>query len=175
MHLSRRLAVGLLATAAFAGSATTAVTALAGGSGASKVQEEAIAVIEGKQIVLSSSLVGSVPSDPVIHGVTAGGAPWAIKPSVAFLLKNGTLIANIRGLVIPELGTPGPVTEVDVALYCGADTMAAATSKSVPLNAKGNAFIADRLRLPARCLAPQLLINPNKIPQIYIGGSGFAS
>jgi hypothetical protein len=124
-------------------------------------------------VLLSTSLAPSVPSDPVLHGVTAGGAPWVIKQSAFLLLSNGQVVVAIRGLVIPELGTPGPVTSVDAALYCGNETKPAATTQSVPLSAEGNALIVSRVTLPATCLAPAVLINPNSIGAIYIATSGF--
>jgi hypothetical protein len=122
---------------------------------------------------LGTSLAPSVPSDPVLHGVTAGSAPWVIKQSSFQLLPNGQVVVLIRGLVIPELGTPGPVTSVDAALYCGNETTPAATTQSVPLSEQGNALIVSRVSLPATCLTPAVLINPNGIGAIYIATSGF--
>ena len=105
---------------------------------------------------LGTSLAPSVPSDPPLHGVTAGSAPWVIKRSAFQLLPGGQVVVVIRGLVIPALGTPGPVTSVDAALYCGNETTPAATTQSVPLSAQGNALIVSRVTLPAthRSLRP---------------------
>ena len=125
--------------------------------------------------LLDTSLAPSVPTDPVLHGVTAGGAPWVIKNSALQLLSNGDVAVEIQGLIIPELGTPGPVTSVDAALYCANETTPAATTKSVPLSEQGNALIIDKVKLPASCLTPAVLINPNSIPSIYIATSGFSS
>jgi hypothetical protein len=157
--ISRRIAALMLVVGAmFAASATAASAAV------TPVTE-----------TLNTSLAPSVPSDPVLHGVTAGGAPWVIKASVFNLLSNGDVQVAIQGLVIPELGTPGPVTSVDAALYCGNETTAAATTKSVPINEQGDALIIDKVKLPASCLTPVVLINPNSIPSIYIATSGFSS
>jgi hypothetical protein len=125
--------------------------------------------------VLTSTLAPSVPSDPVLHGVTAGSAPWVMHDSMVAVLGDGTVIADIDGLVIPELGTPGPVTSVDAAIYCGNDETAAATTATAPLSKEGNAFIAAHVKLPASCLTPVVLINPNGIGSIYISASGFPS
>jgi hypothetical protein len=122
---------------------------------------------------LSTTLTGSLPTDPVLNGVTAGGAPWEIKAASYTLAPNGAIVVVIKGDVIPALGTPGPVTEVDAALYCGTETTAAAVTKSVPLNEEGNAKIVDKVKLPATCLTPIVLINPNKFAPIYITASGF--
>ena len=157
MAMSRRLTVALLAVAAVAVPAIGAASASA----------------EGVKPLINSTLVGSIPSDPMIHGVTAGGAPWALKASTFNLASNGAVVVAVKGLVIPELGTPGPVNEIDAAIYCGADTTAAATTRSVKLNDEGDALIVDKVTLPKRCFAPQVLINPNSIPAIYIAAGGF--
>jgi hypothetical protein len=155
-QVSRRSRLALLTAAALlAGSALTAAAATT------------------NPAQLHTSLAPSVPSDPVLHGVKAGGAPWVIKQSNFQLLPNGRVVVLIRGLVIPELGTPGPVTSVDAALYCGNETTPAATTQPVPLSAQGNALIVSRVSLPTTCLTPAVLINPNGIGSIYIATSGF--
>ena len=157
MRVSRRVPVALLAVAAIAVSAIGAASASA----------------EQVKPLINSTLVGSIPSDPMIHAVTAGGAPWALKASTLNLASNGAVVVAVKGLVIPELGTPGPVKEIDAAIYCGTDTTAAATTRSVKLNERGNALIVDKVTLPKRCLAPQVLIDPNMIPATYIAAGGF--
>jgi hypothetical protein len=107
--------------------------------------------------------------------VKAGGAPWVLKRGAFRLLGNGQVVVQIRGLVIPELGTPGPVKTVGAALYCANDMTAAASSPSVPISETGNATIVSRVALPASCLAPAVLIEPNGSSSIYIATSGFTS
>jgi hypothetical protein len=124
-------------------------------------------------VLLATSIAPSVPTDPMLHGVTAGGAPWVIKQSEFQLFGNGQVVAVIRGLVIPALGTPGPVKTVDAALYCGNETTPAATTASAPISEAGNAVIISKVSLPSTCLTPAVLINPNSIGSIYIGTSGF--
>ena len=72
-----------------------------------------------------------------------------------------------------RLGNPGPVKTVQAALYCGNDTTAAGTTQAVPLSMAGDARIRSRLSLPAKCLAPALLIQPNGASNIYITANGF--
>ena len=156
MHLPRRMALALLTTAVVVGSATTS-NALAA------------PVTPG----FTTSLAPSVPADPVLHGVTAGSAPWVLKNSVA-VLDNGLLVVNVRGLIIPGLGTPGPVTSVDGALYCANETTPAVTTGTFPLSEQGNAQIVARVKLPSTCQTPALLINPLGIGSIYIATSGFS-
>jgi len=160
MQTSRRTAVALFTTAVLAGSATPAATAVANPAPVGPL--------------LTSTLAPSVPTDPTLHGVAAGGVPWELEDSALTLSGNGDLDVLIRGLVIPELGTAGPVKTVDAALYCGNDTTAAATTASVPLSEKGNATIATRVSLPTTCLTPVILINPNGAASAYIATSGFA-
>ena len=61
------------------------------------------------------------------------------------------------------------------SLYCGADenTAAAATSGPAPLSAGGDARIDERLALPATCLAPIVLVNPNNNLARYIAVTGW--
>ncbi len=158
MHRSRRIALALLTTAMLVGSAMTASSALAS------------SVIPD----LTTSVAPSVPTAPVLHGVTPGSAPWVVKNSVVEL-DEGSLSVSIQGLIIPELGTPGPVTSVDAALYCGNETTPALMTKTFPLSEEGNALILERVKLPSNCLTPALLINPLGIGSIYIATDGFPS
>jgi hypothetical protein len=177
MHVSKRKGLALLVCAAFAGSAFSAVGAFGHG-----LQIP----IMGSHVhqVLKSDIIGSVPTDPKIHGVAAGSAPWKIAFGRVHVFSNGGVIVVVKGLLITGTGTAndntvGPVQKVDAALYCGADTMAAATTKSVTLDAQGDAVIVDKVMLPARCLAPQIVLNPtvggNAIAGVYIAASGFTT
>jgi hypothetical protein len=159
MRISRRAAAALATMAALAGSALTAGSAVA----------------TPEPFLLKTALAPSVPSDPMLHGVTAGGAPWKLKRGFFALQKNGQVRVNIRGLIIPELGSPGPVTTVDAALYCGSEMekTASFTTPSVPISKKGNALIEATVSVPSSCLAPVVLIEPNGISSIYITTSGF--
>jgi hypothetical protein len=131
---------------------------------------------QGGQLI-SESLAPSVPTDPTFHGVAPGGAPWVLKEGQVSLSERGRLDLRVRGLVIPSPpgnGTPGPVTTISASLYCGADsnTMAAATTKQVPISSRGDARIMDRIAVPATCLAPVILVNPNGIASLYIALDG---
>jgi hypothetical protein len=178
MHVSRRRGLTLLVIAALAGSATTAISALGdGGPGRGGPGRGDNGRNDHRRAhataLLRTTLVPSIPADPALHGVAAGGAPWKLAFGQARLHSNGELRVAIQGLLLTTTGTTGPVTTVDAALYCGADTTAAATTPSVPLSATGNAFIDAQVALPATCLAPTLLINPNGAAAVYIAASGF--
>jgi hypothetical protein len=153
MKIRTRAVVALLAVAALAGSAASALAT--------------------EFPMYRTRLVGSLPNDVRLHGVAPGSAPWAIGRGVVKLHSDGALTVRIQGLVIPELGTPGPVTSVDAALYCAKQKKPFATTPSVPISKKGGALIETTVTLPSRCLLPSVLINPNGISSIYIAASGF--
>ena len=164
MQLSKRRTVALLSSAALAGSALGGVNAF-GDQGN-----------HGGTTLFESRLAPSLTTDPPLHGVTAGGAPWVLRSGSARLRQSGRLQVRVRGLVIPAPqgnGTAGPVTSITAALYCGADTTAAATTSSVPLSPSGNARIDQRVTLPSTCLAPVVLVHPNAINAAYIAATGF--
>jgi hypothetical protein len=131
--------------------------------------------------VLKASLAPSQIGDPTFHGVGPGGAPWVLKRGSVELKSKGRLELRVRGLVIPPPtgnGTPGPVTTINASLYCGdnADTTAADTSDTVPLDQHGNARIRDKsFTVPPTCLAPVILVHPNGVPTAYIAVDGWRS
>ncbi len=170
MHVSRRSTLALLTASAFAGSGASAMSAL-GDSGGSDHHRGGDGAI-----VLTTAMAPSVPTDPAIHGVVAGGAPWVLRSGEARLRGDGRLSVRLRGLVIPVApgnGTPGPVTTVTASLYCGGDTTAAGTVGPAPISRTGNARISGRLMLPAKCLGAIVLVHPNGIAAAYIAASGF--
>jgi len=181
MQVSKRGGVALLSAAALAGAATTAVSAV-GSEGHGGNQGRDHHRLRGEDrghrdgILLDTSLAPSVPSDPMLNGATAGGAPWVLRNGEARLRRDGRLRVEIRGLVIPVApgnGTPGPVTTVNASLYCGASTTPAGSTPSAPISRRGNAELAGSITVPAKCLAPTVLIHPNGSTAAYIAASGF--
>ncbi len=171
MYVSRRTAVALLAASAFAGSATTAVTAI-GDQGTGRGNQPD----HRSRTVLSTSLAPSVPTDPTLLGAAAGGAPWVLRSGEARLRSDGRLNIRIRGLVIPVApftGTAGPVKTVSASLYCGGNSTPVGTSDSFPISTEGNARITAKFTLPEKCQIPALLIHPNGANAVYIATSGF--
>jgi hypothetical protein len=129
--------------------------------------------------LLSATLAPSVPEDPTFHGVAPGGAPWVLKEG-SVSLSTHRLDLRVKGLVIPVApgnGTPGPVTTISASLFCGADmteTTAAATTGQVPISRRGDARIRDNsFDVPATCLAPVILVNPNGLANLYIAVDGW--
>jgi hypothetical protein len=171
MKVSKSSAVAMLSVAAVAGSATTAVTA-AGRDGV-----RASGGHHGTTR-FETSLAPSVPGDPTLNGATPGGAPWVLRRGAAQLRGDGRLEVRVRGLVIPNApgnGTPGPVMTVSASLYCGDSTMAAGTTPSAPISRRGDAAIEGQISVPAKCLAPTVLIHPNGLAGVYIAASGFVA
>ena len=107
------------------------------------------------EIGFLSPIVGSNPG-VTIAGVKSGGAPWVVNHGFAVLNDDGRLRADVRGLILPNLGTPGPVTAVAASVVCG--DAVAATSDSVPLGVDGNAEIHAKLLVPSPCLGTIVLI-----------------
>jgi hypothetical protein len=107
------------------------------------------------EIGFLSPIVGSNPG-VTIAGVKSGGAPWVVNHGFAVLNDDGRLRADVRGLILPNLGTPGPVTAVAASIVCG--DAVAATSDSVALSADGNAEIHAKLQVPSPCLGTIVLI-----------------
>jgi len=130
------------------------------------------------EIAFLSPIVGSNPG-VTIAGVKSGGAPWVVNHGIAVLNDEGRLRADLRGLILPNLGTPGPVTAVAASVVCG--DAVAATSDSVPLSVDGNAEIHAKLQVPSPCLGTIVLIRatafngtPLPAPGPWIAATGLA-
>jgi hypothetical protein len=107
------------------------------------------------EIGFLSPIVGSNPG-VTIAGVRSGGAPWVVNRGLAVLNDDGRLRTDVRGLILTNLGTPGPVTAVAASVVCGGAV--AATSDSVPLSVDGNAEIHAKLQVPSPCLGTIVLV-----------------
>ena len=119
--------------------------------------------------VLRASITGSMLTDPVLFGVTRGGAPWVISRGEARLGGDGRLEVEVRGLIIPTSGT-NPVPKISASVACNGAVVA--TTRTVDFTPKGNAEIEATVALPKRCLAPAVLLNPNGNAAVYIAVTG---
>jgi hypothetical protein len=164
MEITRRTAIGMLSA--------TAIGASVAGGGLNAFAHDGHGHHSGNT-VFASALAPSVLSDQPIHGVVRGGVPWQLDSGQVRLRQDGRLRLRVRGLVIPGNGTTGPVSTISASLFCGADTMPTAQTPAVPLSSGGDARIDARVNLPAKCLAPVVLVNPNGNPAAYIAASGF--
>jgi len=118
--------------------------------------------------LLRSTIGGSQPSDPHLFGAAPGGAPWIISDSSARVSQGGRLHVEVEGLVIPGRGNPVPT--LSASLACNGTVVA--TTAAAPFDAAGNAEIDAAVAVPARCLAPALLLNPNGNPGVFIAATG---
>jgi hypothetical protein len=125
--------------------------------------------------LLQQRLIGSILSDPPIHGVTRGGVPW-VGRGRATLDRHGRFEVGIRGLLVAGTNNTGPVTTVTASLYCAPDSSAAVfTTTAEPLSSHGDARIRQHVTVPSRCLAPVVLVHPNGGAGAYIMATGFTS
>ncbi len=134
------------------------------------------AMAEG--FLFRSTIIGSNPNT-VIGGVPSGGAPWTVQRGSASLNDDGRL--RVRDLILPNLGNPGPVTNISASLVCGGSGgTVVATTDPVPLSGDGNAEIEAGIQLPNTCFGPIVLVraagfNGNVLPQAgpWIAATGF--
>jgi len=125
--------------------------------------------------LLQQRLIGSILSDPPIHGVTRGSVPW-VGTGRATLKRHGRFEVRIRGLLVAGTNNTGPVTTVTASLYCAPDSSAAVfTTTAEPLSSHGDARIRQHVTVPSRCLAPVVLVHPNGGAGAYIMATGFTS
>ncbi|MGZ4291056.1 MAG: hypothetical protein ACXVQQ_00520 [Gaiellaceae bacterium] len=170
------LAVALLAAAALV--TTVAASADDGGGKADRHGDNG--KHEDAARIFSAALAPSTPTDPAVHGVAAGGVPWALERGRVTISATGHIRVDLRGLVIPiahgtfPANTARPVTTVSASLYCAPEaSAAAATTASAPISESGDARIDDRISLPATCLAPTVLVHPNGGAGAYIALPGW--
>ena len=131
--------------------------------------------------LFSSTIIGSNPKT-VIAGVPSGGAPWTVQSGSA-VLSDGLLSVQVQGLILPNLGNPGPVTSVSASLVCGGSGgTVVATTDPVPLFPNGDAKIQAEIKLTDPCFGPIVLVraaafNGNPLPQAgpWIAATGFTS
>jgi hypothetical protein len=129
----------------------------------------------GGKHLFALRLAGSIPADPAIHTKAPGGVPWDLRRGETSLTSKGRFRLVVRGLVITGTDNPGPVKTITAALYCASDSNAAPafTAGPVPLSSRGDARIDQKVTVPARCLAPVVLVHPNGSTTRYIAATGW--
>jgi hypothetical protein len=121
--------------------------------------------------LLRARLAPSVPTDPTIAGLAAGGLPWQLERGSVLLQPNGRIRVTLKGLVIPTSGTTGPVQTVTASLACAGGGLT--QTAAVAISTAGDATIDTTIALPATCLAPVVLVNPNGLAGLYIAVTGW--
>jgi len=123
-----------------------------------------------------AELAPSVPTDPMIFGVSPGGAPWQLDHGKVRIGEDGTFEVEVDGLVLTTTGS-NPVPDIAASVFCNGTL--AATTLPVPFSTSGDAHIQTTVSLPAFCPAPAVLLNPatgssssNVVTSLYIGFDG---
>jgi hypothetical protein len=119
--------------------------------------------------LLRAPIAGSLVEDEPLFDVNPGGLPWQVDRGAVRVHDNGRIAVDVRGLVIPGLGT-ATVRTLTATLAC--DGKLQPSTKAVPLSKAGNARIRDRIMVPDRCIAPVVFLNPNGATTTFIGISG---
>jgi hypothetical protein len=97
---------------------------------------------------LQQRLIGSILSDPPIHGCHPRRVPW-VGTGTATLDRHGRFEVRIRGLLVAGTNNTGPVTTVTASLYCAPDSSAAVfTTTAEPLSSDGDARIRRHVTVP---------------------------
>jgi hypothetical protein len=65
------------------------------------------------------------------------------------------------------------VTTVFASLYCDGSSTPVGSTPQVPLSMAGDASMSGMVTVPAKCLAPLVLVHPNANGAAYIAASGF--
>src|SRR5215510_7421042 len=170
----KRLSVGVLALVA-AGSMIFAAAALAHGRGDNHGRHH------GDDHLITQNLLPSKAGTPaapaiVIFGVNPGGVDWLLGRGEAKLRSDGRIKVRVRGLVLatgPNAGTAGPVTTITASLFCNG-TKVGTTAPPAPLAQNGDGKVSGQFTLPATCIAPTVMVNPNGNAATYIAITGFS-
>lgn len=123
--------------------------------------------------LLESGVIGSIPTaagGPTIFGVGPGARPWDVARSSIEVSRDGELEIRIAGLVFSDTKLATPVAAVSASLFCNG--VSVATTGTVTLSADGNARIEADITVPARCVAPVVLVHPGANKAAYIAASG---
>jgi hypothetical protein len=98
------------------------------------------------------------PTKTPIGTIPSCGKVWKLTSGSAELKKDGTLAAEVKGLVLNDPstgksnGTPDGVDGVAAAVVCGGKV--AAQTDVVPLSKTGDASVNAKVTVPENCTAP---------------------
>jgi hypothetical protein len=104
-----------------------------------------------------------------VRGVPGGGAPWVIDRGELRLRADGSVKADIRGLVIdpafpnPAVAGINPVPQWKITVSClttsgGANTPTNVSSAPFAADVAGNAKVDTMVDLPHPCVAPVVFV-----------------
>lgn len=111
-----------------------------------------------EEFLFRSTIIGSKP-DTVIGGVQSAVGAWTVRHGSAALTADGPFRVEVAGLVITNLGNPGPVKNISASLVCGGTGgSVVATTDAVPLSPAGDAEIESKISVPHTCFGPVIVI-----------------
>ena len=124
--------------------------------------------------LVRADMVACLHDGTVLGGINQCGKIWKLAKGGASLSANGHLKVKVNGLILNDPstgsfnGTPDGVTGLVAAVICGGSggTIVAQT-QSVPLSQAGDTKISVSITLPARCVAPVIVVR-----EIFEGAIG---
>ncbi len=122
--------------------------------------------------IIRAHFTPSVPTDPAIFGVKAGGLPWVLDEGSVRIRSNGRTDVRLEGLQVlrTDGSTDNPVPTITASLYCGGVFVTRTDKQPLSVPA-GDARFRVRLTVPASCDMATVLINPNGNPAAYIASA----
>ena len=122
--------------------------------------------------LLRGEFVPSLPTDPAIFGVRAGGAPWVLREGEVDVRGDGRIRVELEGLQIPRAdGTKdNPIPAIVASLFCGG-TLAGRTAPQPLSLPGGDAEFRTTIAVPAACDAATVLISPAANTAVYIASA----
>ncbi|HYA01192.1 MAG TPA: hypothetical protein VEK76_12725 [Candidatus Binatia bacterium] len=166
------------AALALAGLGAAALTSIPATASDSPRQLDSEPVSADQGMLLSARLAPSVPTDPAIFGIAAGGAPWSLREGNVSLGRDGSLKVEVHGLVLTAT-TANPIPDLAASVYCNG--VLAGRTAPVSFTKEGNATIEATVSLPGLCQVPAVILNPatggepGDVLGIYIGFDGSAA
>jgi hypothetical protein len=118
-----------------------------------------------KDKVMSTVVSGDLKACPTgkpIGDVKSCGKVWKLASGHASLKKDGTLTADVKGLVLDDAstgkynGTPDGVDGVAAAVVCGGKM--SGQTEVVPLSKTGDATINSKVTVPSDCASPVIVL-----------------
>src|SRR5258708_25537366 len=115
--------------------------------------------------IMSVVVKGSLKAGPTrtaIGDVRSCGKVWKLASGSAKLKKDGTLTAEVKGLVLDDAstgkfnGTPDGVDGVAAAVVCGGKV--AAQTAVVTLSKAGDASVNATVAVPTDCMSPVIVL-----------------
>ena len=132
-----------------------AVAALIGCAEMGKMQDKLMSVVVKGDLK-------ACPTKTPIGDVKSCGKVWKLASGSAKLKKDGTLTAEVKGLVLDDAstgkynGTPDGVDGVAAAVVCGGKVAAQTPVES--LSKTGDAAINAHVAVPADCMSPVIVL-----------------